>query len=591
MAVDTRTTADAARVSGIPGPRLAEARNGAEALIQLLVAHGVEYLFLCPGTDTAPVQEAIVRLGRDGHAVPKIVPGLYENVALAAAHGYFCVTRKPQAVLVHVDAGTQNLGAMLHDAQRAHGGVLIFAGRTPYTVDGTVAGGRDAYIQWLQDQPDQPGIVRNYVKWWHELGRTDTLNYLIPRAAQIAASEPCGPVYMTVAREVLMAPMEGVTIHPPERTRPALTGPGDLDGIEQIAEWLADAEHPLILAGDVVRHPEDVADLTALAETIGAVVNDRASPLNIALTHPQYRLDVAADVREADAILLLDNSVPWIPKQARPKPEARIAQIDIDPVKASIPLWGFPVDLPLVGDTSKALPLLLAGVERRATPERRANWSARRERLKAEAAQTRRETAARLDGMRARSPIHADRICAALGAALPADAIVIEEAVTNLPAVRKHVRREQPGTLISPQGPGLGWPLGGAVGVKLAAPDRVVVSVVGDGSFVFGSPVAALYAAQTANAPFLTVILNNRGYNASKSPVLSLFPDGASAQANAFPGVRFQGPPDYAALARSCHAYGERVEDPAEVEAAIGRALAAVAGGQSAVLDVIIDPI
>jgi acetolactate synthase-1/2/3 large subunit len=100
-----------------------------------------------------------------------------------------------------------------------------------------------------------------------------------------------------------------------------------------------------------------------------------------------------------------------------------------------------------------------------------------------------------------------------------------------------------------------------------------------------------LYAAQTANAPFLTVILNNCGYNASKSPVLSLFPNGASAQANTFPGVRWQGAPDHAALARSCHAYGERVEDPAEVEAAIGRALAAVASGQSAVLDVIIDPI
>src|SRR4051794_16474254 len=140
MVVDARTAPQTGPASA---PRLVEARNGAEALIQLLVAHGVEYLFLCPGTDTAPVQEAIVRLGGDGHAVPTIVPGLYENVALAAAHGYFCVTRRPQAVLVHVDAGTQNLGAMMHDAQRAHGGVIIIAGRTPYTIDGTVPGGRD----------------------------------------------------------------------------------------------------------------------------------------------------------------------------------------------------------------------------------------------------------------------------------------------------------------------------------------------------------------------------------------------------------------------------------------------------------------
>jgi acetolactate synthase-1/2/3 large subunit len=157
--------------------------------------------------------------------------------------------------------------------------------------------------------------------------------------------------------------------------------------------------------------------------------------------------------------------------------------------------------------------------------------------------------------------------------------------------LRRHVRREQPGTLLHPIGPGLGWALGAAVGVKLAAPDRLVVAVVGDGSFVFGSPVAALYAAQDARAAFLTVILDNSGYNASKQPVQRLFPGGASVQANTYPGVRFEQPPDYAALARSCHAHGERVEDPTELESAVRRALAAVAQGQSAVLDVVIERI
>jgi acetolactate synthase I/II/III large subunit len=108
---------------------------------------------------------------------------------------------------------------------------------------------------------------------------------------------------------------------------------------------------------------------------------------------------------------------------------------------------------------------------------------------------------------------------------------------------------------------------------------------------VFGSPVAALWAAQQARAPFLTVVLNNAGYNASKMPVLGLFPDGASQRANAFPGVRFATPPDYAALARSCHAYGERVEDPAELGPAIDRALSTMRAGQAAVLDVVLAPI
>ena len=142
MIVDARTAADAAAESAA---RLLPAANGAEALIQLLVAHDVEYLFLNPGTDTAPIQEAIVALGGQGHAVPRIVSCLYENVALAAAHGYFCITRRPQAVLVHVDSGTQNLGGNLHNTLRGHGGVIIIAGRTPYTVDGTVPGSPEGF--------------------------------------------------------------------------------------------------------------------------------------------------------------------------------------------------------------------------------------------------------------------------------------------------------------------------------------------------------------------------------------------------------------------------------------------------------------
>jgi acetolactate synthase I/II/III large subunit len=108
---------------------------------------------------------------------------------------------------------------------------------------------------------------------------------------------------------------------------------------------------------------------------------------------------------------------------------------------------------------------------------------------------------------------------------------------------------------------------------------------------VFGSPVAALYAAQQADAPFLTVVLNNSGYNASKQPIVGLFPGGASVQADAYPGVRFQEPPDYALLAQSCHAYGERVTDPDQLRPAIERALSAIDGGRSAVLDIIIDSI
>ena len=129
------------------------------------------------------------------------------------------------------------------------------------------------------------------------------------------------------------------------------------------------------------------------------------------------------------------------------------------------------------------------------------------------------------------------------------------------------------------------------MGIKLAAPERPVVVVTGDGSFVFSSPIAALYAAQQAGAPYLHIVMNNGGYNASKNPVLTLFPEGASAQADAFPGVRFENPPDYAQIARGCHAYGERVEEPEDVVPALNRAFEALGQGQAAVLDMVIKPI
>jgi acetolactate synthase-1/2/3 large subunit len=581
----------ATHASAVDRPIDMHARNGAEALVQTLTAVGVRYLFLNPGTDTAPVQEAIVALARDGDAVPTIVSCLYENVALAAAHGYFAVTRRPQAVLVHVDAGTQNLGGNMHDAQRGQGGVIVLAGRTPYTVDGSVPGSRDRAIQWHQDQLDQAGIVRGYVKWYHELARTDTLSQLVVRGAQIAASAPAGPVYMTIGREVLMAQMDGVHIPPPARFRPPVSPAPDPAALDELADWLVDAEAPLAIAGVPGQHPESVAYLVALAELLGMPVNDKSGPLNIPLTHDAWLWDHRQALAEADVLLLLDADIPWIPKDTQPPGHARVAQIDLDPTKEKFGLWGFGVDLPVQADTAKALPMLLTAVERRATPERRDRWQARRGRLAADAAQRASTNRDRVAALRGQRPMAGEWVAAELGEVLPPDAILVEEATTSQEIIRRHARRTRPGTLFHPVGPGLGWAAGAAVGIKLAAPDQPVVAVTGDGSFIFSSPIASLYAAQQARAPYLHIIMNNSGYNASKNPVLTLFPHGASAQSDAFPGVRFENPPDYAQIARACHAYGERVEDPDEVRPSIRRALAALEQGQAAVLDMVIKPI
>ncbi len=571
-------------------PARARARNGAEAVLQLMLACGVDYLFMNPGTDTAPLQEALVALDADGERVPTLVQCLYENVALAAAHGYFLVSRRPQLVVVHVDVGTQNLGGNLHNTLRSHAGVLILAGRAPYTFDPNTPGSRDRPIQWQQDVTDQIGIVRGYVKWAHELGRVDTLPHLIPRAVQLAASEPAGAVYMTAAREMLMEPTRDgeVDLAAARRARPLVTSAGDPEALEQLAGWLAEAEAPMAIAGAPGRYPRSVRYQVELAELLGMRVADTGGTLNLPFDHPLHLADPNAALPEADLLLLLDVDVPWIPRRANPSPATRIAQIDIDPLKQSMSLWGFPVDLPIQADSSKALPALLAAVERRATSASRAQWTERRARLEARHADRQREAEAKLARLAEQRPIAPEWIGAVLRDHMPGAAIVLDELVTNVDSGRRYLGLKTPGSLLTSGAPGLGWALGAAVGVKLAAPDRIPVALVGDGTFVFGSPIAALWAAHQTRTPFLTIIFDNGGYNASKTPVQALFPDGASQRTNRFPGVRFASPVDYVGLARSCHAYAERVDQPGELGAAIERGLAAVTAGQCAVLDVVL---
>src|SRR6266571_3222739 len=124
MTVEDRTRTIANGPESPEADHIVPVNNAAEALIELLIAQGVEYIFLNPGTDTAPIQEAVVSLQGRGRPVPRIISCLYENVALAGALGYFALTRRPQVVVCHVDVGTQNLGGMIHDAQRGHGGAV-----------------------------------------------------------------------------------------------------------------------------------------------------------------------------------------------------------------------------------------------------------------------------------------------------------------------------------------------------------------------------------------------------------------------------------------------------------------------------------
>jgi acetolactate synthase-1/2/3 large subunit len=565
--------------------------EAAEAYVRALVAQGVTCLFMNPGTDTIPIQEALSKLEQLGEPVPRTVLCLFELVALAAAHGYYAATGEPQAVLVHVDVGTQNLGGMVHNAQRGRAAVLISAGRTPYTTDATQRGTRDTYIHWLQEQFDQHGIVRNYVKWDYELRRADQMGEVIGRAFQIAASDPAGPTYLTLPREVLMTPASDIAIPTREQTRPARLGAGDPDALRDVAARLVRSERPLVLPSTSGRTRRGFEALVQLAELLALPVVERRERTNFPSNHPLHQgYQPGPFVAAADVILVLDQDVPYIPTQVVPRADAFIAQIDVDPVKERIPLWSFPVTMPIRADSSRALELMADYARDLLTAADRTRIEARRKDLTVRHHDRMASREAAALKVRGATPVAAEWLGYCLGQLKreAPECLFVDESLTSTPALWNHVDTDEPESIYGSGGSSLGWGLGAALGVKLARPDRPVVLSTGDGSFVFGEPLAALWASQINKAPILAVIWNNSCYNANKSPLVSAYPQGYSVSGKHFVGTDLLPAPRYDLLAPVVGAVGERVEDPNDVLPALRRGLDHVRSGRSVILDVVL---
>jgi acetolactate synthase I/II/III large subunit len=496
---------------------------------------------------------------------------------------------------VHVDAGTQNLGGAVSNAMRGRMPVLIFAGAAPFTIAGELPGGRNEFIHWIQDVPDQRGILRGYVKYDNEIRTGRTVKQLVHRALQIARSEPAGPVYLVGPREVMEEPLAPYIVDPagfPPVAPAALAA----DVTQEIATALADAERPLIVTSYLGRHPDAVPALVELAELLAIpVIESAAFCVNFPGDHPLhagYQFTTSAqnpDLAAADVILVLDSDVPWIPATSRPSPGAAIYVVDIDPVKAGMPMWHVPARRIATADSKVAVEQITRFVRDHVLLD--AGLVEVRRVVVADASRARR---AALDALEQPDPgtITPRYLTACVRELLAgADALVLTEAITNYQVVAEHLRASRPGSLLGSGGGSLGWAGGGAVGAKLACPERTVVSLTGDGSFLFGVPSSAQWVARRYGTPALTVVYDNRGWAAPKFSALAVHPDGAAARADDF-HVSFEPEADLPGVARAAGgAYGVTVSDPGELPQVLRDALAVVHGGRSAVVSVHLPPV
>ena len=551
---------------------LNEQTTVAEAYLELIASRGIQFFFGNSGTDFAPLIEAFAKRKAQGQDKPFPITVPHEITAVAMAHGYTMVTGLPQAVMVHVIVGTANALGGIINAARAQVPMLFLAGRTPVTEKGH-PGARDLGIHWAQESFDQGAMVREFVKWDYELRYGSQLEAIVDRSLAITRSEPCGPVYLTLPREVLASGLENFKYSKTPRIRVAsLTVPAS-DAVSKAGEVLASAKNPIAITRSLGRDPEGVKALVELAELLAMpIVEHWHTHLNFPQDHPLHAgYDPSPYLKEADVILSIESDVPWFPMVSEPRPATTIIQVAPDSLYTDYPFRGFASDISLSGNPRLSLlalkeTILSTHTNTRAVPNRLDRWRKRNR-------EQRKTWQSKVEAVCKDRPINMAWASYCVGNIIDDRSIVINEYVLD----PTQTCFATPGTYFrhSPSA-SLGWGLGAALGAKLAKPDHKIICCVGDGSYIFGVPVSAHWVSRAYDLPVLFIVFNNSRWNASKQAALSFAPDGWAANADPVPLCDLDPALDYEKICRAGGGYGERVERPEELPQALKRALKAI---------------
>lgn len=557
-------------------------RIAAQEYLDALAAHGIDHLFCNPGTDFAPIVEAYARAARTNAIVPRPMVVPHENCAVGMAHGYTMVSGRAQAVMLHTNVGTANAINMLINASRDRVPMLLTSGRTPFTETGA-EGSRSVHIHWAQEMYDQAGMLREMVKWDYEMKRGDQAGTVVDRALEIANASPQGPAYLSLPREVLGEVVGPSATNRAHRAGPRPPVPAD-DDIEILATWIAQARNPLIITGMLGRDPRDSIALEKLVDRYAIpVIPYNTRYFALGADHPMFQGSAPGPLlADADLVIVFESDVPWIPSKEQPAVGAKIVQIGEDPLHARLPMRGFPSDMTITATSLSVLDALsdkLAAYATPHVPDRRERLAKRSESLHA-AWRADVEKAGRAE------TISLPWLNHCLREVIDRNAIVISEYSFR----QEYCPLDRPGSLfaLSSAG-GLGWGFPASLGAKLAARSRMVVSVLGDGAYMFANPTACHYVAQMQKLPVLTVIYNNALYGAVRRATLEMYGSGVAAEDDGRLLADLPAP-NFEKIVAAHDGHGERVERPSDLPAALQRAAAAVRAGQQALVNVICPP-
>jgi acetolactate synthase I/II/III large subunit len=577
----------------LPGDIVIE-RPGSDFMVDVIKTLGFEYVATNPGSSFRSLHESLVNYG--GNTKPELLTCLHEESAVGMAHGYAKAAGKPMAVMVHGTVGLQHAAMGVYNAWCDRVPVFIIAG------NGLDADKRRPGTEWNHSVQDVALVVRDYVKWDDYPMSLQHFAESAVRAYKIAMTPPCEPVLLGADTDLQEDAIHAENLKIPKLAL-SLAAQGDRAALAAAAKLLANAEAPVIIADRMARDQAGVKRLVELAEALQAPVIDLGGRVNFPTTHYLCHNDRRRElVREADVVLLLEVADPWAQFNTFSDPhkiQAWVAKKDVKIVNVSMQdvyirsnYQDFqryqPVDLSINGDAQTSLPALTEEIRKHS----KSGFAARGEKLRA-AYKTMRARAR--DGAALgwdASPVTTARLAAELWGAIKNEpwSLVVSDRVAwarRLWPVTEHHQM-----LGGSGGQGVGYAAPGAVGAALANKAKGLISVTfqPDGDLLYAPGV--LWTAAYHKVPLLFVMHNNRGYYQEVMHLQRMAALHKRRPDRAWIGNVIDNPAiDFAQLARSHGVWAEGpVSDPAQLGAALKRALAVVKGGAPALVDVVCQP-
>jgi benzoylformate decarboxylase len=531
--------------------------RGRTVFMDSLVANGVRHIFGNPGTTENPILDSLA-----DYPEIEYVMHLHEGVAVGAAGYYAQASGRTGVVNLHVAPGLGNALGMLYGALKAGSPMVVTAGQ------------QDTRMRLHEPvlQHDLVAMAAPVTKWAAQADRADELGPLLRRAFKVAHEAPQGPVFLALPIDVME-----------QETAVGVEAPGDLYartrtdavGVDALADVLAGAQRPVIIAGDEVGAARAHAELTGIAEICGAPVFQETLRghvvMSTAHTHyagllPVDRAGIRRTLERYDVVMLLGSTLfeeVWYDPEDAISEEATVLQIADHAAGLARKL---PIDIGVVGDYRNTLDELINLVGPRITQTHGESLAAAKN-ARAEAATE------RLAAMAGKSPMSSAVALHEISKAVPADVIVVDETITAIGDVVAQLEFDAPGDFFGARGGGIGQGLAGALGVSVANPDRSVLALSGDGSAMYS--IQALWTAAHHDLDIVFVILSNREYRVLKHNLDAYRQRFGIASNKPYPQMDLSHPTlGFAAIAEGMGVAGRLISDPGELADAIREAFA-----------------